>query len=88
MRTVYRYVVPVDDQPHDVELHGPLLAVGCRNMHAVEFWAIWDTSVEPTVHTYRVYGTGQPDVEGAHRGTAVAPGGVLVWHLFELGGAS
>lgn len=88
MRTVYRYVVPVNDQPHEIELRGPLLSVGCRYPDVVEFWAIWDTSVEPRMHTYRVFGTGQPDVLGVHRGTAVAPGGQLVWHLFELAATS
>lgn len=88
MRTVFRYEVPVDDQAHEFELRGPLLAVGCRAPYAVEFWAIWDTDVAEWVRRYQVFGTGQPDVVGEHRGTAVAPGGQLVWHLFELGGAS
>jgi hypothetical protein len=88
MRTVYRYVVPVDDRPHQIDLRGPLVAVGCRQVNAVEFWAIWDASTPETTHTFQVYGTGQPDVEGSYCGTAVAPADYLVWHLFELGGAS
>lgn len=89
MRTVFRYEVPVDDRPHEIDLRGPLLAVGCRRLNVVEFWAIWDTLAGPErTHTFQVYGTGQPDVEGKHLGTAVAPGGELVWHLFELDGAS
>jgi hypothetical protein len=32
---------------------------------------------------YRVFGTGHPDVDGLYVGTALAAGGVLVWHLFR-----
>lgn len=88
MRTVFRYKVPVDDQPHTFEMHGKLVAVGCRALYAVEFWAIWDTTLPEVSRTFQVFGTGQPDVIGEHRGTVIAPGGELVWHLFELGGAS
>jgi hypothetical protein len=88
MRTVFRYDVPVDDRPHEFELRGPLLAVGCRKADVVEFWALRDTAVVEFVRTYQVFGTGQPDVDGVHRGTAYAADGQLVWHLFELGGAA
>lgn len=84
MRTVFRYDVPVDGRPHEFELRGPLLAVGCRNIGVVEFWAIWDTLILPLPRIYQVFGTGQADVLGRHQGTAVAPDGQLVWHLFEL----
>jgi hypothetical protein len=85
MRAVHRYEVPVDDHAHDIELSGPIVHVDCRNADRVEIWAIADEQ-EPTVRTFRVFGTGQtlPD-NAAHIGTALAGrGGALVWHLFEL----
>lgn len=89
MRTVYRYLVPVDDQPHEIELRGPLLTVGCRAASVVEFWAWHDESVSPSSGRYQVFGTGHKIPSGSlWCGTVVAPGGQLVWHLFELGGAS
>ena len=50
---------------------------------AVELW-VMDTPEPKPTRSFRVYGTGQqlpPDIE--HVGTALTPGGQLVWHLFE-----
>lgn len=38
------------------------------------------TDGEPRAHS------GHPGVVGTYVGTAVTPGGALVWHLFELDG--
>lgn len=80
---IYRYEVPVDDRWHPLQLSGPIVHVGCRNARAVEVWALHTDG--PTVtRSVRVYGTGHtlpPDVQ--HVGTAIAPGGQLVWHLVE-----
>lgn len=81
MTAVYRYEVPVDDRWHPLQFAGPVLHVACRNMHVVELWAM--NTPGPT-RSFRVYGTGHslpPDLE--YVGTALAPGGQLVWHLFE-----
>lgn len=87
MRTVYRYQVPVDDRAHEIELRGPLLTVGCRSIYTVEFWAWHDDDVPPSTGRYQVYGTFHEIPAGAlWCGTAVAPGGQLVWHLFKLPG--
>ena len=42
----------------------------------------------PTRRVLRVFGTGQTltDDDSLFIGTAIAPGGHLVWHLFEQGG--
>lgn len=80
---IFRYEVPVDDRWHPLQLSGDILHVGCRNMHVVEVWAV--RTDDPTVtRSFRVYGTGQPLPDNArHAGTAIAPGGQLVWHLIE-----
>ena len=89
MRAIFRYEVPVDDQPHSFDLNAGPLAVGCRQVDRVEFWAIHDdaaTSAYSYKRTFIVVGTGHPlpaKVRAVH-GTAVAPGGHLVWHLIEV----
>jgi hypothetical protein len=84
LRVIYRYEVPVDDQWHLIALSGPIVHVDGRTPHVVEFWALHQGA--PTVErAFRVFGTGQPlplDA-GVHRGTVLAAGGRLVWHLFE-----
>lgn len=80
---IYRHEVPVDDRWHPLQLSGEILHVGCRNMHVVEVWAR-HTDDPVVTRSFRVYGTGQPlppDIQ--HIGTAIAPGGQLVWHLME-----
>lgn len=85
MRTVYRYVVPVDDRAHDIVLTGEISAVGCRSAWAVEFWAIHDDSATAVTRCFQVFGTGHAlPHQAVYVGTAVAPGDALVWHLFEL----
>lgn len=87
-----RYEVPVDDQWHMIEV--PAMAalqnVNSRRPDVVEFWAEqWEPlpgeELATTKRTFRVYGTGHPysPHEVMYQGTAVAPGGALVWHLFE-----
>jgi hypothetical protein len=84
MATILRYEVPVDGEVHQVTLQGPLRAVGCRDADVMEFWAESDMSRPRTTHSFIVYGTGDPSVEGTYKGTAVTPGGSFAWHLYEL----
>lgn len=80
---IYRYEVPVDDQWHGHDLSGSVLHVGCRNPRVVEFWAL-HTGGFTVRRLFQVVGTGQPLPAGSrHVGTAIAPGGRLVWHLVE-----
>lgn len=80
---IWRYEVAVDDRWHPLQLSGEILHVDCRNLHAVEVWAL-HTGGPVETRTFRVYGTGQPLPDSvAHIGTAIAPGGQLVWHLIE-----
>lgn len=83
MPQVYRHEIPVDDRWHPLQFAGPVLHVACRNVNTVEVWAMNTPGPKPT-RSFRVYGTGQslpPDLH--YVGTALAPGGGLVWHLFE-----
>ena len=90
MIAVHRYEVPVDDRPHRHILGGPIVHVAGRFVDAVEFWAIHDDDGEQAQRTFQVVDTGEEIPAGAtHVGSAIAPGGRFVWHLFELpaGGA-
>lgn len=80
---IWRYEIPVDDRWHPLQLSGEILHVGCRNPHAVEVWAR-HTDGASDIRSFRVYGTGQSMPDNLeHVGTALAPGGQLVWHLME-----
>ncbi|GIF08696.1 DUF7352 domain-containing protein [Actinoplanes siamensis] len=85
-RTIYRSAIPVDDGQHVLDLTGPIVHVATRSEDYVEVWHIHNPGEPADARTFRVYGTGHPDVEGVHVGTAVTPSGRLVWHLMELGG--
>ncbi|MFD3523875.1 hypothetical protein [Streptomyces sp. NPDC058653] len=80
---ILRFEVPVDDQWHAVQLPGPILHVACRKARSVELWAL-DSGAPSEMRGFRVFGTGQPlPARVSHAGTALAPGGQLVWHLME-----
>jgi hypothetical protein len=86
---IFRYEVPVDDRWHEFELSGDVLAVGCRTPTLVEFWARHSDDTPPVTRRFGVVGTGHPLPDNArHRGTVVAPGGHLVWHLLEAAGGN
>lgn len=83
MTRIFRYEVPVDDRWHVLGGHSTPLFVSCRNLDVVEFWA-WERPDMVIPVEYRVFGTGQPiDTPGSYVGTAIAPGGQLVWHLLR-----
>lgn len=82
-RSIYRYEVPVDDAWHDLELRGKIVHVASRRIDVVEVWAIHDEQARPLKRRVRVFGTGHPLPKQArrHLGTAIPPGGQVVWHL-------
>lgn len=85
---IYRYEVPVDDQPHTFKLtKGDLGRVRyvAGNLFTVEFWAEhWDGVPEGEV-TFRVFGTGMEiPAEAQYAGTAPRTREGLVWHLYEM----
>jgi hypothetical protein len=86
-RRMFRYVVPVDDQPHVVPLsHGPV-AVAAIGPHlaSVEFWAEHTEGAPQARRAFRVFGTGHPLPEGAKWvGTCPRLPSGIVWHLYEL----
>ena len=87
-RRMYRYEVPVDDEPHTITSTStpPLRVEATADSRVVEFWAI-DGGQFPaaTTRVYQVFGTGQAVPPGAvWRGTTSRTPHGLVWHLFEL----
>jgi len=89
-RRIFRYEVPVDDQPHAFTLRGNPLAVEAISRGfldwAVAFWAENDETQSPCEQTFQVFGTGQPLPDDAEWvGTCSRTEGGLVWHLYEVG---
>jgi hypothetical protein len=82
-RAILRVSIPVDARWHTVELGGPIVHVATRELHEVEVWFLNDPQVEPISRRFTVVGTGHDTQGGTHVGTAIAPGGALVWHLVE-----
>lgn len=83
MTRILRYEVPVDDQWHTIRCSFAL-HVACRQVDTVEFWAFSVTEGTAPMRKFRVFGTGQPlDEKINYVGTAIAPGGSLVWHLMS-----
>jgi hypothetical protein len=82
--SIHRHEVPVDGDWHDIELAGDILHVDARTADVVELWAVAGHAPARR-RSFRAFGTGQelPTAgQLAHRGTALAPHG-LVWHLME-----
>jgi hypothetical protein len=82
-RSIFREAIPVDDRWHSVQVRGRILHVATRGEDYVEIWFNHDPSITHWEREFRVYGTGQSGVKGAHVGTAITPSGRLVWHLME-----
>lgn len=84
MRRALRHTVPVDGEVHVIDLRGPILHVGSKgDTNRVEVWT--EDTDKPRPVALTVVGTGQewPD-RAVYLGTAVVPGGVLVWHLLGV----
>lgn len=84
MNRVLRYEVPVDDRWHALNLLGDIMHVATRRADVVELWVL-DVDALVT-REFRVFATGEQMPTGLHLrhvGTAIVPGGALVWHLFE-----
>ena len=83
---IFRYEVPVDDEVHEIRLSGDPVAVFCREHGVVEFWAtVAHKDADGRARLFTVVGTGHSFPSfGKYIGTAVAPGGYLVWHLIEV----
>jgi hypothetical protein len=93
-RRMFKYTVPVDDEPHGYDLTGdPVMAAAVDQGKTVEFWAEHTNGIERR-RLFQIFGTGQPLPEGAEWfGTTqrLGPTGVplamgLVWHLYEVHG--
>ncbi len=88
-RRMFRYEVPVDDQPHRIALTSAPRAVafGLAGMRAyVEFWAEHTDQAPEVTWTFQVYGTGHalPD-DAEWVGTCPRDENGLVFHLYRIG---
>ena len=85
-RMMYRYEVPIDDQPHVIPLtHSPVAVAAVQSWFAVEFWCEHTEGAPPSSRTFQVFGTGHPLPPGAKwRATCPRTPEGLVWHLYEV----
>ena len=82
---IFRYEVLVDGGTHEIWCSAPLFVASRSHRDIVEFWACPD-GPDAQLRRFTVVGTGHPLPAAAHvyRGTAIADGGALVWHLLEI----
>lgn len=86
-RSMFRYMVPVDDQPHGFRLTGdPVAVAATADSRTVEFWAEHATATGPVpLRAFQVFGTGHPLPDDARWvGTCARTPDGLVWHLYEI----
>lgn len=89
-RRMFRYVVPVDDQPHVIPLsHSPVAVAAVHDplgVFSVELWAEHTEGAPQVRRTFQVFGTGHPLPDDARwAGTCARTAEGLVWHLYEIG---
>lgn len=90
MRSIWRYEIPVDDQPHKFQLNDWPTDFGLKRYgtysFAVEFWSYHDDNAPTFDITYLVVGTGHEIPYGYFVvGTAPRdPETGLVFHVVEL----
>jgi hypothetical protein len=85
-RAMFRYEVPIDDQPHTIPLsHSPVAVAAVKSWFAVEFWAESTRRATQVERAFQVFGTGHPLPEDARWiGTCPRSEEGLVWHLYEV----
>lgn len=83
-RRMFRYVVPIDDQPHTIPLsHDPVAVAAAGD--SVEFWAEHTRGATQVARGFQVFGTGHRLPEDARWiGTCQRTRTGLVWHLYEV----
>lgn len=78
---VFKYVVAVDDQVH--EIPGKIVHVACEDPRELLVWSEVVAHQHGPVAVVCVFATGQPIPPGAvHIGTVWRAG--LVWHLYDV----
>jgi hypothetical protein len=73
-------------RPENIQRSAEIRGAG---IHVVEFWTEYDTDLAEEPRPFQVFGTGQPLPEDCHWvGTCDRTPDGLVWHLYELDGAT
>lgn len=87
---IHRGELPIDDQPHGIDLTGDILHAAVRRAGAVDVWyQRRPAAIQHMRRSFQIVGTGQPvpahfgGLLLGHKGTALTPEGQLVWHVLE-----
>ena len=87
MKRMLRWEVPVDLQPHQVDVAGTIRTVEARALGdawRIDMWSEVAGSEYGPARTFQVYGTGWDIPDGAiWIGTAPRTTNGYVWHLYE-----
>lgn len=85
-RSMFRYVVPLDDRAYPFHLsHDPVAVAAHNDSRAVEFWVEHTHGAPAVKRWFRVFGTGHPLPEDVRWvGTCPRTPSGLVWHLYEV----
>jgi hypothetical protein len=82
-----RWEVPIDGQPHKIDLAGVVMNVDTRIVGGatrLDFWTEVHDDEPTETHTFQVYGTGwEIPATSWWRGTAPRTDDGFVWHLYE-----
>jgi hypothetical protein len=88
MKTIWKYSVKFTGDgslEHDIPEGAVFLAMKVQHDDP-HIWYLVDTDQSMKRTRFQWFGTGH-DMQGKlgpHRGTILSPGGIFVWHLFEL----
>lgn len=91
MRRVFKYDIPLTRATFDMPDGARIVHVACQHdASSVQLWAEVDDATLTRRRQFHIFGTGHPIPEDTggrefiHVGTAIAPGGALVWHVYEV----
>jgi hypothetical protein len=85
-RRMFRYTVPVDDNPRTFDLTSdPVHVANGASLAEVEFWAEFTDGAPKQARHFVVVGTGHPlPPDGRWVGTCPRTPEGIVWHLYEI----
>jgi hypothetical protein len=85
MKKVDLYQIPLDDDWHEFELHGPIVCMGTQTSSWMNFWAVEDSAADPVTMSLRVFRTGEtiPDESAVHAWTWDPWQGQVMVHLVQ-----
>lgn len=87
MKRVFKYLIPFDDQPHDIKECSAIVHVGMQEPGGVTVWAEhfedWRYGYADNVIRLQVFGTGH-EVPPYAEHVGSTQDGPFVWHVYDV----